>query len=188
MATVSILARDKIVENDSSWPELVDFVRVTMRRLVGPTRDVEDLTQIALERVAAGIDDFEGRSELTTFVYRVTANVALNHWRSWRRWLRRFDPRVDVEDELGRRPHEGDTEERLHAHRRAARVRQLLDRLDAGQRIVIVLADFEELPASRIAIILGCSEPTVRSRLRLARARLARLVLDDPFFADEVRR
>jgi DNA-directed RNA polymerase specialized sigma24 family protein len=38
----------------------------------------------------------------------------------------------------------------------------------------------------QIAEIVGCGEPTVRSRLRLGRNRLAELVLADPFFSEEV--
>lgn len=185
----SIVAREEDAATiDVSWPEMVDLVRCTLRRIVGPSRDLDDLTQAALERAFRALPKFEGRSEVRTFVYRITVNVALNHWRSWRRWLRRFDPTVDItaadpEDDTERSPPQA-----LHQRRRAARVRMILDRLDADKRIVIVLADFEELPASQIARILGCGEPTVRSRLRLARARLAELVFADPFFAEEVSR
>ncbi|CAN5722498.1 hypothetical protein BH11MYX4_BH11MYX4_66330 [soil metagenome] len=48
-----------------------------------------------------------------------------------------------------------------------------------------MLADFEELPASRIAEILECPESTVRSRLRHARAELADGVLADPVLREE---
>lgn len=176
------VARERV---DVDWPELVSLVRGTVLRVVGPSSDLEDLTQTALEKVVRGLDRFEGRAELTTYVYRIAANVALNHWRSWRRWLRRFDPTQDSID-VPARSSDAPADERLVAHERARRVRALLDRLDAQKRIVLVLCEMEDLPASRVAEILDCPEPTVRSRLRLARVKLADLAAADPFFRDEV--
>lgn len=168
------------------WPEIVALVRRTVRRIVGPGHDVEDLTQTALERVVAGMDRFEGRARIETFVYRVAVNVALNHWRWWRRFLRRFDPTAGASSEEDVEVDAPGPFASLADARRAERVRAVLEKLAPEKRIVIVLADFEELTAFEIAEILGCAEPTVRSRLRLARAKLAELVLADPVLSEEV--
>src|SRR5262249_53549147 len=152
--------------------------------VIGPSRDLDDLTQTALERVVRGMDSFEGRAELTTFVYRIAVNVALSHWRWWRRGLRRFDPSVDAAAREVSPPaeaHQGGPYASHAARERAERLHRLLERLEPNQRIALVLADFEELRGAQIAEIVGCGEPTVRSRLRLARNRLAALVLEDPF-------
>ena len=76
-----------------AWPELVSLVRRTMRSVAGPTADLEDLTQIALERMVRTLGReprFEPRAQLSTFAYRVCAGVAKNQWRWWRRWARKF--------------------------------------------------------------------------------------------------
>jgi DNA-directed RNA polymerase specialized sigma24 family protein len=73
------------------WPDVVRTVRQQMRSLVGAHRDLDDLTQVALERLLRGISGFDGRSELSTFTYRICLRVAMNQWRGWRRWLRRFE-------------------------------------------------------------------------------------------------
>src|SRR6476620_269585 len=78
------------------WPELVSIVRGQVRSLVGPTRDLDDLTQATLEQVVRAMDRFEGRCETTTFTYRIASRVVMNHWRSLRRYLRWFVP-SDVE-------------------------------------------------------------------------------------------
>jgi RNA polymerase sigma-70 factor (ECF subfamily) len=166
------------------WPELVVLVRGTVRRIVGPNEHLDDLTQTALENVVRGLDGFQGRADLRTFVYRVAVNVALNHWRWWRRWLRRFDPLSDAADDA-HVSGEPSPLASLEQARRSARVRSLIETLDAKKRIILVLSDFEELPASQIAEILGCPEPTVRSRLRVARAELADRVLADPVLREE---
>lgn len=165
------------------WPELVSLVRAQVRSLVGPTRDLEDLTQATLEQVVRSLDRFEGRSELSTFTYRIASHVVMNHWRSLKRYFRRFVLGIDDVPEA-EHPGEGDTT-KLIERQRAARLHHHLDRLSAEHRIVVVLADLEDLPASRIGEILGCPEPTVRSRLKRARADLVRRLSGDPMFRDE---
>lgn len=161
------------------WPELVAIVRAQVRSLVGPTRDLDDLTQATLEQVVRALDGFEGRCETTTFTYRIASRVVMNHWRSLRRYLRWFvpsdvEPISDTEDPLA-----------IVERRRAARLHHHLERLSADQRVVVVLADLEELPASRISQILELPEPTIRSRLARARAELQRRLRRDPLFAEE---
>jgi RNA polymerase sigma-70 factor (ECF subfamily) len=129
------------------------------------------------------LDRFEGRSELSTFTYRIASHVVMNHWRSLKRYFRRFVLGIDdvPEPEL---PGDADPT-KLVERQRAARLHHHLDRLSAEHRIVVVLADLEDMPASRIAEILGCPEPTVRSRLKRARADLVRRLSGDPVFREE---
>ena len=167
-----------------SWPELVVMVRAQVRSLVGPTRDLEDLTQATLEQIVRALPRFEGRCELSTFTYAIASRVVMNHWRSISRYLRRFVLGTDDVPE----PHDdGPADaETLADRERAARLHHHLEELSADQRIVVVLFDLEELPAPRIAEILGCPEPTVRSRLKRGRAALAKRLIRDPLFADDV--
>ena len=165
-----------------AWPELVRVVHGYMRSIVGPGRDIEDLAQAALEQLVRGLPHFEGRAQVTTFTYRICAHVAMNHWRWWNRWLRRFQVGTDTVAEQ----HATDEDPPAIAveRERARRLHAALDRLTPMKRLCITLADFEELPASQIAQILECPEPTVRSRLRQARLELSQLVKSDPFFMD----
>ena len=166
-----------------SWPELVSLVRAQVRSLVGPTRDLEDLTQTALEHVVRALPSFEGRSELSTFTYTISSRIVMNHWRSIGRYFRRFVLGTDNFPE----PETSGTHEGAFADReRAARLHHHLDRLPAHQRIVVVLADLEDLPASEVAEIVGCPEPTVRSRLLRGRAALTKRLVNDPLFADDL--
>jgi RNA polymerase sigma-70 factor (ECF subfamily) len=154
-----------------------------MRSLVGPGhRDLEDLTQSALERVVVGLPRFEGRAELTTFTYRVCANVAMSHWRGWRRWLRRFrfwtegDAALDV-------PAPDDPRSATLEAERARRLHACLDRLTPAKRVCVTLADLEGIPSLRIAEILECPEATVRSRLRAGREELTAMLRRDALFS-----
>src|ERR1019366_6115874 len=73
-----------------SWDELVAVVHRQMRSLAGPSRELEDLTQVALEQVVRSAPRFRGDAELTTFTYTVCVHVVMNQWRWWRRWALRF--------------------------------------------------------------------------------------------------
>lgn len=168
-----------------SWPELVVMVRAQVRSLVGPTRDLEDLTQATLEQVVRALPRFEGRCELSTFTYTIASRIVMNHWRSIGRYLRRFV--LGIDDVPEPEADAASDPESLADRERAARLHHHLDNLPADQRIVVVLSDLEELPASRIAEIVSCPEATVRSRLLRGRASLARRLVRDPMFADDVR-
>jgi RNA polymerase sigma-70 factor (ECF subfamily) len=167
-----------------SWTELVELVHRQMRSIVGPTRDLEDLVQSALERILGALPQFEARSALSTWTYRICAHVAMNHWRSFKRFVRRFEiglDRLAAEDLATDGAVDDDLAEAIRRHRLHA----ALERLGAAQRIVLVLAELEGLPAREIAEIVGVPEPTVRSRLRIARTKIGEILRSDPLFAED---
>lgn len=161
------------------WSEVVVLVRRQMRSFVGggSTRDLDDLTQTALERICRNVERFEGRSEFATYTYRACARVAINHWRWHKRWLRSFERATDATPEPSA---DGcDAAELVVERERLLRLERALDRLSANKRVVLTLCELEELPAARVAEILGCPEATVRSRLQRARVDLAKILKSD---------
>jgi RNA polymerase sigma-70 factor (ECF subfamily) len=167
-----------------TWPEVVHLVTRQMESIVGPSSDREDLTQSALEHVVRALERFEGRAELSTFTYRVCARVALNHWRGFRRWLRRFQLGMDASHE--EIPDGRDVSALALERERARALHAALERMDPMRRLVVTLSDLEDLPGARIAEILECPEATVRSRLRRGRGELYALLAKDPLFCDEI--
>jgi RNA polymerase sigma-70 factor (ECF subfamily) len=167
------------------WTEVAALVRRQMRSLVGggSSRDLEDLTQTALERICRNVDRFEGRAEFATYTYRACARVAINHWRWYKRWLRSFERTTEATPEPTA---DGcDAAELIAVRERLARLERALDRLSADKRAVLTLCELEELPASRVAEILGCPEATIRSRLHRARVDLAKILKSDSESATE---
>jgi RNA polymerase sigma factor (sigma-70 family) len=169
-----------------AWDEVVRSVHRQMRSLVGPTRELEDLTQAALEQVARSLDGFEGRAKFATFTYRICSHVALNHWRWWRRWLVRFEAWGERSSDDAALVDRGvSTPERLMQVERRQRLHLALAKLSPVKRLALTLVDLEELPVSQVAEILGCSEPTVRSRIASARRDLYQCLRRDPLFAND---
>jgi RNA polymerase sigma-70 factor (ECF subfamily) len=160
----------------SGWTErqLFEAVHTRMRSLAGPlTPDLDDLVQLAAEQVFKTLHRFDGRSELSTWVYGVCFRVLLNQRRWYRRWRIRFtfqDVPLDPPDPAP------PPAEVLEARARARQLHLGLAKLSEKLRTAVVLHDLEELEVSEIATIVGCGELTVRSRLRDGRKQLARLL------------
>jgi len=145
-----------------------------MRSLAGATSgDLDDLVQVAAEKVFTSISRFDGKSELSTWIYGVCYHVLLNH----RRWYRRWQLRFSYAETLDHYVTDALTApELLAARSRARQVHRLLARLSEKYRAVVVLHDLEELEVSEIATIVGANELTVRSRLRDGRKQLSKLL------------
>jgi len=163
--------------------EVFELVYRQMRTLAG-RRDVDELAQAAAEQAIRGLARFEGRSQLSTWTYRICYLTVRKHDRWYRRWLRRFTLTADgTLPEPAADTQGGD--ERLVARERLARLRSALDRLSTNRRTVVLLHDVEELSVGEIAAIVGATPAAVRSRLRDARKALAEGLRRDSYFGDE---
>ncbi|PTL77946.1 RNA polymerase sigma factor [Vitiosangium sp. GDMCC 1.1324] len=136
----------------------------TLRHLVGNRTELEDLLQETYLRLLTALKGFRGESRFRTFFYRVCANVALSHLR-WRR-RRPEDPFAEPPESV----HPGEDPERAAARRQAARlVEAALERLKPKKRIVFVYYELCGMSPDEIALAVGSSPNTVRSRLHHAR-------------------
>ncbi len=144
-----------------------EFVRRVLRRCgVGET-ELDDAVQEVFLVVHRRIDDFEGRSSETTWLYAVAVRVASTLRRSAsREYARR--------EKAGAQMHSAshaDPERELSRSQAAALLDSLLDELDNTKRTVFVLAELEGVPIPEIAQIMAANLRTTHSRLRLARKR-----------------
>jgi len=163
--------------------EVFELVYRQMRTLAG-RRDVDELAQAAAEQAIRGLPRFEGRSQLSTWTYRICYLTVRKHDRWYRRWLRRFTltadgtlPEATTDERTGA--------ERLVARERLARLRGALDRLSTHRRTVVILRDIEGLSVEEIATVVEATPAAVRSRLRDARKALAEDLRSDSYFGDE---
>lgn len=152
----------------------------------GDADDAEEIAQEVLVRLDARLGSYEGRSAFTTWLYRVTRNVALEMGRRVARTLR-------LRDALARAAQDEsvatDPADEVHAHAVAGVVRALFDDLPPRQREIFYLADLEELAPVEIARRLGLEPATVRVHLLRARRTLrARILSEHPAIAEEHRR
>ncbi len=166
--------------------EILALLYRQMRALAGPRQELDDLVQAAAERALRALPRFEGRSALSTWTYGVAYRTLLDHDRWYRRWRRRFQL-VDG-GALPERATHADGERLSIEVNRARQLHVALAALPAAKRAVVTLHDLEGLTLSEVALVVGANERTVRSRLRDARHKLAKLLLADPAFDPEASR
>jgi RNA polymerase sigma-70 factor (ECF subfamily) len=138
--------------------------------MLGNDADAEDVTQDVLLQVVRKLGTFRGRSELTTWLHRVTVNAALAHRRKESR-RRECQPAAPL-DALAAAPRPGAAAEAPDRRALDRELRGLLERAIAAPEVyrdVYVLADVEDLPNAEIAALLGLRVPAVKSRLHRAR-------------------
>jgi RNA polymerase sigma-70 factor (ECF subfamily) len=149
------------------------FVWRTLGRLGAREADLLDLTQnvfIVVHRQLAG---FEGRSELTTWLFSICRLVVKDYLRSAP--IRR-EVLVDV-GELSKRVGASDSPlRRLDSDDLGRTLEAILDRLPEKLRTAFVLFELDEMSGEDIAQLLEVPVGTVRSRLRLAREAFQREV------------
>jgi RNA polymerase sigma-70 factor (ECF subfamily) len=148
-------------------------------QMLGQGGDADDAVQETFVRAWRAIDRFDGRSQLSTWLYRVCINVCLNHLRRRRRHDASdlADPRVP---EPSADPTQGATDPRhvLEARQLSTRIANALDGLSDSLRTTVILVLVNGMPQKEAAEVLGCSEGTIAWRIHEARRRL-RLALAD---------
>ena len=149
-----------------------------LTRMVGEN-DAEDLTQEVFAKVSQALKAFRGESQLSTWVYQIATNAALDR-------LRRSSPRREngqglpveaiAESEADKDTWTGEekasTEQRLIRQEMNGCIREIIATLPENYRTVIVLSEMEGLRDGEIADILGLSLQAAKVRLHRARARL----------------
>jgi RNA polymerase sigma-70 factor (ECF subfamily) len=189
------MANSTIETSDRDFQELADPYRRELLahcyRMLGSIHDAEDLVQETFLRAWRSYGDFEGRSPLRTWLYRIATNVCLT-----------------AIDQRGRRPMPSglgapsDEPERpvvaspevpwlepapdavlgadaadpatIVAARESTRLAFVaaLQHLPAKQRVVLILRDVLKWRAAEVAELLGTSTAAVNSALQRARAQL----------------
>jgi RNA polymerase sigma-70 factor (ECF subfamily) len=162
-------AREQVGSFEEVYEASFDLVFRNVRRLGVPDAQVDDAVQEVFLVVHRRLADFEGRSSLKTWVLSIVARVA----KDFRRGLRRKSPHL-----RGEGPVDADTlpdERGGDPHTRAERsegvrlLHRVLDALDDEKRVVLVMAELEQLAAADIAEALGENVNTIYARLRAAR-------------------
>lgn len=147
-------------------------------RMLGPAQrsEVEDLVQEVFLQVHRSLAEFRGQAKFTTWLYRITLNVALMHRRA------RLSRPQYAEEEQGFTTADGAPlpDEQTARNRRVRAFHALLNRLSDKKREVFILHELEGMTPSDISELVGAPVLTVRTRLFYARQELAALIAQDP--------
>lgn len=153
-------------------------------RMLGQRDDAADLTQEVLTKFLTGLGGFDGRSSLSTWVYRLAVNTVISHLR------RRRTIRAAGSSAVGREPEgegpwpdsapsrEPGGEESVQTTEQRAILLRALDELGDEARTLLVLRDGRDLDYDTIAEVIGLPLGTVKSRLFRARVALRKALQD----------
>jgi RNA polymerase sigma-70 factor (ECF subfamily) len=150
--------------------------------ILGNHHDADDVAQETFVRAYRGLKTYDGRAELSTWLYRIAINTALNHLRSQKRVAAVAQAGADAAAHEGGRPEHLGVAERTPQQwaeigQELRRVLEEVAGLSTPLRVTLVLATVEQLPYKEIAAVLDVPEGTVAWRVnearRILRERLA---------------
>jgi len=149
----------------------------------------EELVQDAFLRVVRSAAEFQHASRFVTWLYAIARNLCIDQAR--KRALRRH-PSLDEGADgptLGERT--ADPAASVERSATAAEIRKrvvaAVDTLPDEQREVFLLREVSDLPFKEIALVVGISENTVKSRMRYALERLQAQLSDFEEYARALR-
>ncbi|MGC2061812.1 MAG: sigma-70 family RNA polymerase sigma factor [Thermodesulfovibrionales bacterium] len=163
-------------------------IRRYLTRLVGEN-EAEDLTQEVFLKTSRALHSFEGKSQISTWLFRIATNTALDKLRN------KSDGNTVAGDDLY-----GSAEEKVEwAVEQAASpeqaviqkemnhcIRDIVETLPENYRVALSLSELEGFSNREIAEIVGTSIETVKIRLHRARRELKqKLSLQCDFYRDE---
>jgi len=149
------------------------FVYSVALRITNNRQEAQEVAQDVFLKIYHNLKGFQFRSSFKTWVYRVTANTALNAYKKMSRDLNRrqdFDSIIDTQAVSVDTKKE--MEERQERDEQKSRLESLLNSLNPDQRAAIVLREIQGLNYEEISQALNININTVRSRLKRARQAL----------------
>ncbi len=156
-------------DDDSSFGMLLNRNRSMvvnyLYRMVANRAVAEELAQDVFVRVYRSRETYEPTARFSTWLYRITTNVALNHFRDEKR--SQNDISLDLPGAALARREASDRapliEDRLVREVVMAQIRRAVRSLPARQRAVVVMHKYEEMDYARIAKVLGCTPSAVKA-------------------------
>ena len=153
----------------------------TLIRLTGSREHIDDLAQEVFLRLYRALPAFRGEALLSTYLYRIVANVAQDEWKRRRRDDRPLVSFSDEESEWeDRLQHPGPDAEQQFAERQFRySVEQQLQKLSPVEKTILVLYHQEERSYEQIAQSLKLPIGTVRTHLHRGRKKLREGIQQD---------
>ncbi len=148
-------------------------------KMLGNPQDAEDMLQETFIKAYRHLANFDGRSKLSTWLYRIATNEALMQLRRQKHPIVSLDEPDDAESE--QEPLEivdwcCMPENELLSSEARLRMDQAVEELPPSLRVVFLLRDIEGLSTLETGEVLNLSETAVKTRLSRARLRLREIL------------
>ena len=143
-------------------PQYSEKLYWAIRRIVLCHDDANDVLQNVFIKVWKGIDDFQNRSKLSTWLYRIAVNEALDFLRRQRN-VASLDTvdNMSVADQL-------EADRYFDGDRAQALLQEAIASLPDVQRVVFNLRYYDEMKYSEISQLLNTSEGALKASYHIA--------------------
>lgn len=143
-------------------PQYSEKLYWAIRRIVLCHDDANDVLQNVFIKVWKGIDDFQNRSKLSTWLYRIAVNEALDFLRRQRN-VASLDTvdNMSVADQL-------ESDQYFDGDRAQALLQEAIASLPDVQRVVFNLRYYDELKYTEISQMLDTSEGALKASYHIA--------------------
>jgi len=146
-----------------------DMVYTLSYRILKNKEDAEETAQDVFVKVFSSLKSFSEKSKLSTWIYRITYNTAINKLRSVKR---QFDT-IEIDNLVELHTHSSpDALTELNSKEKKEIINQSILRLPENDRVIITLYYYEELSLTEIAEIVGISKQNVKVKLYRCRQKL----------------
>lgn len=156
-------------DDDSSFTTLLDRNRALvvnyLARMVANRAIAEELAQDVFIRVYRSRRTYEPTAKFSTWLYRITTNVALNHFRDEKRTQNNIS--LDMQDAAQLRREAFDqaplVEDLLVREVSLRQIRRAVGALPPKQRAAVIMHKYEGMDYVQISGVLGCSPSAVKA-------------------------
>ena len=155
----------------------------TCLAIVHNKADAEDLAQDVFLEIFRTAENFRGDAKISTWLYRIATNRALNQIRTNKR--KRFFQSIEEAFTGGRNngseiseSHSDQPDQNITDQQRSDLLHRAIDRLPEKQRIAFTLNKYEDLPYQQIAEIMEISLASLESLIHRAKKNLQEQLLD----------
>ena len=162
-------ALEELLRRHYDW-----ILRMSLFQLSGANAAF-DCAQEVLVEIAKGIDRFDGRSELRTWIFVILRRTVWR-FRKSESLQRSRSGELETAERLIQSAPEGAPDQQLILSEEKQRLLKLVRELPEMQQLSVLLHYFDDLSVEDTAKRLGCSEGTVKTHLFRARAQLKKLL------------
>lgn len=161
------------------YEEFYPKIHNYLKRLVGE-QEAEGLTQSVFEKISVNLDNFKGESKLSTWLYRIATNAALDKLKSSSFKHSQSGPLAPLPIHMPEveNPVSKNNEKLASPDRKIIKdemnecIREFVDDLPPDYKTIIALKELKGFTNKEIAEILGISLATAKIRLHRARTKL----------------
>lgn len=135
------------------------YVFLTSLKFLRSIEDAEDLTQEIFLKLYTALDNFEFRSDLKTYIYKMITNAALHYYEKDEKLKERYEIILNES-----KSHQKFIEDELLEKEKIAILEKAIKSLPEKYKRIIFLKDFKNLSYKQISKKLKISENTAKLR------------------------